>query len=88
VDGGGGAPVKEITGGCKGLGPICHRHGRVEKQGLHRVVKGVKNAFSFAILCRGVRTREAHKGAVGCEEGGRGVVDKLRAVISLKALNG
>jgi hypothetical protein len=60
----------------------------VDEQRAHGVVESAKNTLSLAVLCGGIRTREAEQGAMVRQEGGRGSVDEFCAVISLKALNG
>jgi len=60
----------------------------MKQESAHGVIERVKNTLSLAVLCGGVRTRETQQGAMGRQESGRGSVDKLCAIVGLKALNG
>ena len=88
ANGRGGAPVKQVCGGCKGLSPVLGGHGRMDEHGAHRVIEGTKHTFSFAILWGSVGTGEMEDDAVGSKQVVHGMVNKLRPVISLEASNG
>jgi len=88
ANGRGGAPVKQVCGGCKSLSPVLGGHGRMDEHGAHRVIEGTKHTFSFAILWGSVGTGEMEDDAVGSEQVVHGMVNKLRPVISLEASNG
>jgi len=79
----GGMPVEQKGGGCQGFCPVWRWHGGVEQQGADVFVDGAEYAFSFAILLRGVRAREAQGDPVTREKISGDTVDELSTVISL-----
>jgi hypothetical protein len=60
----------------------------MKKKGSYRIVEGMQDPFGFAVLCRGVWAGKAQHGAMCRQGGGCGVVDKFRAIVSLKAFYG
>lgn len=57
------------------------------KESAHSVIGGANEAFRFAVLWRGVGTREAVSNAGGREEIAKGGVDKLATIVALHALD-
>jgi hypothetical protein len=60
----------------------------MKKKGSYRIVEGTLDPFGPAVLCRGVWAGKAQHGAMCRREGDCGVVDKFRAIVSLKAFYG
>jgi hypothetical protein len=60
----------------------------LDEYGAHRIIECTKNKFSLTVLWVGVWTGEEKNNVVRSKVTMHGVVNKLSAVISLKALNG
>ena len=80
-----GEVVEKMCGGVQSLFPVTGREIRLKKEATDHVGGGANDAFGPAILGRGVRAREKHPNTVGDEEGARGSVIKLMAIITLEA---
>jgi hypothetical protein len=78
--------VEEMCGGVQGLYPVVGRERRFKREAADHVGGGANDAFRATVLGRGVGTREMYLDAVG-EEGGRGVVVELTAIITLDGTN-
>ena len=59
----------------------------MDQKSLNHIFQDVQHSFSFAILSQGVRARGEEEGATCSEKRSGGIVDKLCAVICLKAAN-
>jgi hypothetical protein len=60
----------------------------MKKKGSYRIVEDTQDPFGLAVLCRGVWAGKVQRGAMCRQEGGCGVVDKFRVIVSLKAFYG
>ena len=58
----------------------------MKEKGSDGVVESAKKTLGLAVLGRRVRTGEAQKDTMGGQEGRRGVVDELDAIIRLNTL--
>ena len=77
-------PVDQVSGGLQCVRPEAQRHGSVKKQGADTVVERSEDALGSAILLGSVGAGETQNGAVCCEEGPKGVVVELLAIIGLE----
>jgi hypothetical protein len=84
----GGENIQKIGGSAKSRSPEGGRNTSLEQEGANDIICGTNNAFSFAVLGRGVGVGHTEVDTMGEEEhAGAGVV-KLAAVIALDALDG
>jgi hypothetical protein len=81
-----GETVEEMCSGVHGLCPVAGRERRLEEKAADHV-GGANDAFGSAVLERGVGARETQLDAMGDEEGSRGVVVELMAIITLEGMD-
>lgn len=86
--GGGWTLIYQVCSYIKTLSPVCGRHGSMEQERVHRIVKSTKHMFGFAVLRRGIRASEAQQDATRGQEHHGGIVNKFSAIISLNTLRG
>jgi hypothetical protein len=82
-----GEALEEMCSGVQSLCLVAGRERRLKEEATDHVGGGVNDVFCLVILGRDVRARETHLNTVGEEEGARGVVVELAAVITLKGTN-
>jgi hypothetical protein len=82
-----GESVEEMGSGVQGLCPVACRERRLKEEAADRVGGGVNDVFGPVVLGRSVRAREAQLNAVGEEEGTRGGVVELSAIVILQGTN-
>ena len=58
----------------------------MKEKGSDGVIESAKKTLGLAVLGRRLRTGEAQQDAMGCQEGCRGVIDELGAIIRFNAL--
>jgi hypothetical protein len=80
----GGPPVDQEHSGGKSLNPVGSKHGGMNQKCANSIVQGAKHPFNLAVLGGRVWTRSARQYATASQEGSRGVVDELGAIICLK----
>jgi hypothetical protein len=78
-----GEAVEKMCGGVQGLYPVAGRERRLEEKATDHVGGGANDAFGPVVLRRGVGARGTQLNAMG-EEGARGVVVELAAIITLE----
>ena len=81
----GGKTVEKVGGGVQGLCPVAGRERRLEEEAAEHISGGADHAFGSAVLCRGVGARETQLDAMSEEEGARGVVIELAAIVTLQS---
>ena len=77
-------PVDQVSGGLQCVRPEVQRHSSVKKQGADAVVERSEDALGSAILLGSVGAGETQNGAVCCEEGPKGMVVEILAIIGLE----
>jgi hypothetical protein len=87
INGGGWSSVNKIGGCRQRLYPIDWRLRGLDEESAHGVVECAKNTFNLAVLCRGVWAGGVKNYVVCNKCTMHGVVNKLCAIISLKAFN-
>jgi hypothetical protein len=81
-----GKAVEEMCSIVQGLYPVAGRERRLKEEVADHVGGGANDVFGPAVLGRGVGARETQLNVVS-EEGVRGGVVKLSAIITLKGTN-
>jgi hypothetical protein len=82
-----GEAVEEMCGGVQGLGLVAGMERLLEEKVADHVGGGVNDAFGPAIMGSGVGARETELDAMSEEEGVRGVVVELVAIITLEGMD-
>jgi hypothetical protein len=78
-----GEAVQQICGGVEPFCPVASRDRSLKKHGAQHIIDGVEDALDFTILWRSVGTRHPQKYPFGGEEGARGDVIELTAIVAL-----
>jgi hypothetical protein len=81
-----GEAIEEMSSGVQGLCPVDGKERRLDEEATNHVGGDANDAFDLAVLGRSVRAREAQLNVVG-EEGARGGVVELSAIVTLKGTN-
>lgn len=79
-----GPPVDQVSGGLQCIRPEAQRHVSVKKHGADAVVERSEDVLGTTILLGSVGAGETQNGAMCCEEGSKGMVVELLAIISLE----
>ena len=77
-------PVDQVSSGLQCVQPEAQRHGSVKKHGADAVVERSEDALGSAILLGSVGACEAQDGATRSEEGPKGMVFELLAIVGLE----
>jgi hypothetical protein len=79
-----GEAIEQMCGGVQGLCPVAGKERHLKEKAIDHVGGGANDAFDPTVLGRGVGAREMQLDAMGEEEGTRGVVVELAAIITLE----
>ena len=79
--------VEQVGGGVEALSPEARGQRGLDQKGAHDVVRRANHPLSLAVLRRGIRTRHTQLNTSREEEGTRGVVIKLTAIVALDGLD-